>query len=207
MCQHYWSRDDTGAQQHRPFEVWSLHGGGVKTLPFCVGTAYNVSSVEDIGNSWSLCWQWKHTSQNYFHLSFCFELWHLCKSLLPSAKGLSFTFMQESVVFLLIPTYSLVGKHHVTGKDLSIYSHSNIFDHELLLLTTISMINKLGGKTLSPYLSLCLMDAICSKNMLWVLAIMEDYMIVEYVGFANSKLLHRPFLKIRWIAIVWWLRT
>ena len=30
-------------------------GGGVKTLPFCMGTAYNVSSMEDIGNSWSLC--------------------------------------------------------------------------------------------------------------------------------------------------------
>ena len=72
--------------------------------------------------------------------------------------------MQESVVFLLIPTYSLVGKHHVMGKDLSIYGHSNIFDHELLLLTIIYMINKLGGETLSPYLSQCSMDAICSKK-------------------------------------------
>ena len=36
---------------------WSVNvgGEGVKTLPFCVGTAYNVSSMEDIGNSWSLC--------------------------------------------------------------------------------------------------------------------------------------------------------
>ena len=50
------------------------------------------------------------------------------------------------------------------------------------------MINKLGGETLSPYLSMCSMDAIFSKNMLWVVAIMEDYMIVEYVGFAKSKL-------------------
>ena len=117
-------------------------------------------------------------------------------------KGLYFTFMQESVVFLLIPTYSLVGKHHVMGKGLSIYGHSNILDHELLLLTIIYMISKLRGETLSPYLSLCSMDAICCKNMLCVVAIMEDYMIVEYVGFAKSKLLHRPFLKIRWIAIV-----
>ena len=39
-------------------------------------------------------------------------------------------------------------------------------DHELLLLTIIYMISELGGETLSPYLSLCLMDAICSKNML-----------------------------------------
>ena len=172
-----------------------------------MGTAYNVCSMEDIGNSWSLCWQSKHTSQNYFHLCFSFELWHLCKSLLPSAKGLSFTFMQESVVFLLIPIYSLVGKHRVLGKDLSIYGHANIFDHKLLLLTIIYMISELGGEILSPYLSLCLMDAICSKNMLWVVAIMEDYMIVEYVGFAKSKLLHRLFLKIRWIVIVWWLIT
>ena len=52
------------------------------------------------------------------------------------------------------------------GKDLSIYGHSNIFDHELLLLTIIYMISKLGGETLSPYLSLCSMDAICFKNML-----------------------------------------
>ena len=49
------------------------------------------------------------------------------------------------------------------------------------------MINKLGGETLSPYLSLCSMDAICSKNMLSVVAIMEDYMVVEYVGFANQS--------------------
>ena len=81
-------------------------------------------------------------------------------------QGLSFTFMQESVVFLLTPTYSLVGKHHVLGKDLSIYGHANIFDHELLLLTIIYMISKLGGETLSPYLSLCSNNDICSKNML-----------------------------------------
>ena len=30
-------------------------GGGVKTLPFSLGTAYNVCSMEDIGNSWLLC--------------------------------------------------------------------------------------------------------------------------------------------------------
>ena len=82
-------------------------------------------------------------------------------------------------------------------KNPSIYGHSNIFNHKLSLLTIIYMINKLGGETLSPYISLCPMDVICSKNMLLVVAIMEDYMIVEYVGFAKSKLLHRPFLKIR----------
>ena len=36
---------------------WSviLGGGGVKSLPFYLGTAYIVSSMEDIGNPWSLC--------------------------------------------------------------------------------------------------------------------------------------------------------
>ena len=77
--------------------------------------------------------------------------------------------------------YSLVSKHHVVGKDLGTYGQSNIFDHDLLLLTIISMINELGGETLSPNLSLCSMDAICSKNVLRVLASIEDYMMIEYV--------------------------
>ena len=54
----------------------------------------------------------------------------------------------------------------MVGKDLGTYDQSNIFDHDLLFLSIISMINELGGEILSPYLSLCLMDAICSKNML-----------------------------------------
>ena len=62
--------------------------------------------------------------------------------------------------------YSLVGKHHVVGKDLGTHDKSNVFDHELLLLPIISMINELGGEILGPYLSLCSMDAICSKYML-----------------------------------------
>ena len=119
------------------------------------------------------------------------------------------TFMQESWWYSPLPIFCLFLLANVMSSKWSrhIYIQSNIFDHELLLLTIIYMINKLGGETLSPYLSLCSMDAICSKNMLWVVAIMEDYMIVEYVEFAKSKLLHRPFLKIRWIAIVWWLKA
>ncbi len=73
-------------------------------ISLCLGTAYNVSSMEDIGNSWSLCWQWKHTSQNYFHLCFSFELWHLCKSLLPSAKGLSFNFIRALAPLQIPPS-------------------------------------------------------------------------------------------------------
>ena len=102
-------------------------------------------------------------------------------------KGLSFIlvlyFMQRvnSMHSHFNLNYSLVGKHHVVGKYLGTYDQSNIFDHDLLLLTIISLIIELGGETLSPYLSLCSMDAICSKNMLCVVAIMEDYMMIEYV--------------------------
>ena len=46
--------------------------------------------------------------------------------------------------------YYLVGKHHVVGKYLGTYDQSNIFDHDLLLLTIFSMINELGGEILKP---------------------------------------------------------
>ena len=127
--------------------------------------------------------------------------------LLPSVKGISFTFQYllyarvNSMHSHFNLNYSLVGKQRVVGKDLGTYGQSNIFDHDLLLLTIISMINELGGKTLCSYLSLCSMDSICSKNMLWVLAIIENYTMVEYVE------LLLKLCWINWIAIAWWLRT
>ena len=84
-------------------QPWSVivGGGGVKTLPFCLGTAYNVSSMEDTEISWLLCWQWKHTAQNYVHLCYKkLELWHLCKSRLPSAEGLSIYFYCWVIILL-----------------------------------------------------------------------------------------------------------
>ena len=36
-------------------ELMLVGGGGVQTLPFCLGTAYNVCSMEDIAISWLLC--------------------------------------------------------------------------------------------------------------------------------------------------------
>ena len=50
--------------------VWLIGGGGVKTLLFCLGTAYRMCSMEDGENSWSLRWQWKHATQNYY---LCFQ--------------------------------------------------------------------------------------------------------------------------------------
>ena len=56
---------------------------------FCLGTAYGISSMESVRSStlFSLVGWIQLPISNFFR----FELWHLYKSLLPSAKGLSFT--------------------------------------------------------------------------------------------------------------------
>ena len=60
---------------------------------FCLGIAYDISSMESVGSSKSFSLVGKvRLSKCFLSLNFCFELWHLYKSLLPSAKGLSFTF-------------------------------------------------------------------------------------------------------------------
>ena len=69
-----------------------------------MGTAYNVCSMEDIEISRLFCWQWKYVAQNIIYLYFKIKLWHLYKSLLPSAKGLSIYFYVESSPFLLKST-------------------------------------------------------------------------------------------------------
>ena len=59
---------------------------------FCLGTAYDISSMESVGNSKSFSLVGRIHLPKCFYLSiFRFELRHLYKSLLPSAKGLSFT--------------------------------------------------------------------------------------------------------------------
>ena len=59
---------------------------------FCLGTAYDISSMESVGNSKSFSLVEKVClSKCFLSLNFRFELWHLYKSLVPSTKGLSFT--------------------------------------------------------------------------------------------------------------------
>ena len=60
---------------------------------FCLGTAYDISSMESVGNYSVVSVGGKSMRLKMFlPLNFRFELWHLYKSLLPSAKGLSFTY-------------------------------------------------------------------------------------------------------------------
>ena len=80
---------------------------------FYFGTAYDISRMESIGNSWSFSLTGKTClSKRFISQFFCFELQHLYKSLLPSAKGLSFTlcnfyFLPESPSYLI--------KHQLRG--------------------------------------------------------------------------------------------
>ena len=75
------------------------------------------------------------------------------------------TFMQESnysSLFLFIFSYC---KHHVVRKDLGTYIQLDMSDRELLLDITLEE-NRLGGKIISPYLSMCLAKSFCSVYML-----------------------------------------
>ena len=99
---------------------------------FCLGTAYDISSMESVGSSKSFLLVGKVCPSKYFlSLNFRFELWHLYKSLLPFVKGLSFIFQylllckesKYSSLFLFIFSF---GKHHVVRKDLGTYVQLNM---------------------------------------------------------------------------------
>src|SRR3954462_10567312 len=62
---------------------------------FCLGAAYNISSMESSWNYSIIFVDRKSMPPKMFYLHlFRFELLHLCRSLLPSTKGLSIYFMQ-----------------------------------------------------------------------------------------------------------------
>ena len=85
--------------------LWK-NGGKEINFTFCLGTAYDVSSMEDIGNSRSFSLTGKACLSKYFYLSnLSFELWHISKSLLPSAKGLSIYFY---AIFIFILSLHLL---------------------------------------------------------------------------------------------------
>ena len=98
--------------------------------------------------------------------------------------------------------YPLASSSCLKGPDT--YIKLNVSWRRLLLLTSPKgeYVGRQHNKPLS--FSVSGWNSI-TTSIAWVLAIVEDYMMVEYVEFAKSKLWHRPFLKIRWIVIVWWL--
>ena len=74
-------------------ESESMVGKGINFI-FCLGTAYDVSSMESVGKLQVVFVGGKSMAlkNNFLPLNLSFELWHLYKSLLPSMKGLSFTY-------------------------------------------------------------------------------------------------------------------
>ena len=67
---------------------------------FCLGTAYDISSMESIMSYFVVFVDRKSMPPKiFFSLNLNLELWHLYKSLLPYVKGLSIYFMQ--FLFLL----------------------------------------------------------------------------------------------------------
>ena len=67
---------------------------GIKCI-FYLGTAYDISSMESVGNYSVVFVDGKSMPHKIFlPLNLSFELWHLYKSLLPSGKGLSIYFMK-----------------------------------------------------------------------------------------------------------------
>ena len=80
---------------------------------FCLGTSYDISSMESIGNYSIVFVDRKSMPPKMFYLYiFRFELWHLYKSQLPSAKDLSISFMK--FLFLFESPSSLI-KHQLRG--------------------------------------------------------------------------------------------
>ena len=80
---------------------------------FCLGTAYDISSMESVGKYKSFLLVGKAYLPKCFYLYvFRFELWHLYKSLLPSAKGLYFTLC--NFYFLFESSFSLI-RHQLRG--------------------------------------------------------------------------------------------
>ena len=59
----------------------------------CLGTAYDTSNMESVGN-YLVIFVGRNMPLKKLSLNLSLELWHLYKSLLPFAKGLSIYFMQ-----------------------------------------------------------------------------------------------------------------
>ena len=119
--------------------------------------------------------------------------------LLPSAKGLSFNFMQRVKVFLSIPFIFSFGKHHVVRKDLGTYVQLNMgsMSYYCWHHPWGEYVGRRNYKPLCFYVFGWNVLLMCMQ---WVLAIIEDYMMVDYVDLPKGSDTW-PFLKIWWIVV------
>ena len=100
--------------------------------------------------------------------------------LLLFANDLSFTFMQESKFFSLFPFIFSFGKHHVVRKDLGTYIQLDMGSKNYYCWhhPWDEYVGRRNYKPLSFYVSGWNVLLMCMR---WVLTIIEDYMMVEYV--------------------------
>ena len=127
-----------------------------------------------------------------------------CQPLLPSAKGLSFTFMylllcKESKFSLYSFLFFSFGKHHVVRKDLGTYVQLNMgsMSYYCWHHPWGEYVRRRNYKPPSFYVSGWNILLMCTR---WVLAIIEDYMMVEYVDLPKGSNTW-PFLKRWWIVV------
>ena len=116
-----------------------------------------------------------------------------------------FTFMQRVKSFVSIPFYFSFGKHHVVRKDLGTYVHLNIdsMSYYCWHHPWGEYVGRRNYKSLSSYVYGWNVLLMCTR---WMLAIIEDYMMVEYVDLPKGSNTW-PFLKRWWIVVAKLLRT
>ena len=128
--------------------------------------------------------------------------------LLPSPKGLSFNF--SYLPYARVNKYSFLFQPQLfsslqalCGGERSRHIWPVKYIWSWIIIVDNYLYDKWVGRRNIRPLSFSVFDGchFFSKNMLWVLAIIEDYMMIEYV-----ELLVR-LCWISWIANAWWLRT
>ena len=110
-----------------------------------------------------------------------------------------FTFMQRVKVFLLSLFIFSFGKHHVVRRDLGTYVQLNIdsMSYYCWHHPWGEYVGRWNYKPLSFYVYGWNILHMCMR---WVLAIIEDYMMVEYVDLHKGSDMW-PFLKRWWIVV------
>ena len=110
-----------------------------------------------------------------------------------------FTCMQRVKVFLLFLFIFSFGKHHVVRKDLGTYVQLNMggMSYYCWHYPWGEYVGRKNHKPLYFYVSGWNVLLMCTR---WVLAIIEDYMMVEYVDFPKGSDTW-PFLKRWWILV------
>ena len=122
----------------------------VKGISFnlCLGTAYDVSSMESIENYSVIFIDRKGMPPKiFFSLNLSFELWHLYKSLLPSVKGLSIYFMQFLfLIWVSIFSYKAPTRGHydhtcalVVANIWVCFMNGSMIEHDRLGITFFSV--------------------------------------------------------------------